>query len=231
MAPVDLPRALVILERAVTLARAAGQTVIEGWALMEICYGHLHGGAVDEAQRCTDELASFARRHNDEMFLAMAHTVSARVRLASGDLAGARGLFAEAAALARTRNAAWPRSIALCGLASVTLAAGDEVGARAIIEEAILFCRGVGIVSIDVLCGALARLLVQSGERDRALRVFGAVAAGAENETGYTANMTDPSGALRAATREARALLGDPPSVDPAMVDLDAVLQAVLTKR
>jgi predicted ATPase/class 3 adenylate cyclase len=231
LAPVDLPRALAILERAVLLARGAGQTVIESWALMEICYGHLHGGAVDEAQHRAGELAAIARRRNDEEFLAMALTISARVSLARGDLAGARSLFAEAAALARTRNAAWPRSIALCGLASVTLAAGDEEGARAIIEEAIRFCRGVGIVSIDALCGALAQLLVKAGERERALRVFSCAAAGAENETGYTANMTDPSGALRAATREARALLGDPPSVDPATVDLDAMLQAALANR
>jgi predicted ATPase len=225
---IDLPRALVILERAVRLARGAGQTAIEGWALMAICYGHLHGGAVDEAQRRADELANFARRRNDEEFLALALTVSARVKLAGGDLAGARSLFAEAAALARTRNSAWPRSIALCGLASVTLADGDDVGARAIIEEAILFCRGVGYVSIGVLCGALARLLVQANERDRALRVFSATAVGTENETGYTATMTDPSGALRAATRAARALLGKPPPLDPAAVDLDVVLQAAL---
>jgi hypothetical protein len=84
------------------------------------------------------------------------------------------------------------------------------------------------MVSIDVLCGALALLLVQTGARDRALRVFSATAAGAENETGYTANMTDPSGALRVATCEARTLLGDHPPVDPAVVDLDAVLQAAL---
>jgi hypothetical protein len=38
--------------------------------------------------------------------------------------------------------------------------------------------------------------------------------------------LTDPSGALRAATREARALLGHPHPRDPAVVDLDAVLQA-----
>jgi hypothetical protein len=86
-------------------------------------------------------------------------------------------------------------------------------------------------VGIDSLCGALALLLVKTGERDRALRVFGAVAAGAENETGYRALLTDPSGALRAATREARALLGDPPPGDTAVVDLEAVLQAALGTR
>ena len=108
------------------------------------------------------------------------------------------------------------------------LAAGDQEGASAILEEALHFCGGVGYVGIDTLCGALALLLVKAGERDRALRVFGAVAAGAENETGYTATLTDPSGALRNATREARALLGNPPHIHPAVVDLDAVLESAL---
>ena len=157
--------------------------------------------------------------------------MAARVKLARGDLADAHSLFAESVSLARSRNSAWPRSIALCGLASVALAAGDEADARAIIEEALFFCRGEGFVSIDALCGALARQLAKSGEKERALRVFAATGAGAENDTGYTATMSDPSGALRAATREARALLGNPLPVDPAAVDLDAVLQAALTNR
>ena len=118
-----------------------------------------------------------------------------------GDLAGARSLFAEAAALARARSAAWARAFALCGLASVTLAAGNEMDALATLEEAVRFCVGVGYVGIDSLCGALALLLVKTGERDRALRVFDAVTAGTENQAGFTATMTDPSGALRAATR------------------------------
>ena len=210
------------------LARGAGQTAVENWALMSICYGHLHGGAIDEAQRYADEFASIGRRRNDEEAVAYALAVDARVKLMRGDLAGARSLFADAAALACARSAAWARAIALCGLASVTLAAGDEVGARAALEEALLFCGGVGYVGIDSLCGATALLLVKTGERDRALSVFAAVATGAENETSFTATLTDPSGALRAATREARALLGDPRPRDPAVVDLDAVLEAAL---
>ena len=228
LGPSALPRALVILDRALMLARGAGQAFVEAWALMIICYAHLHGGAIDEAQRHADELASIGRRRNDEEAVAYALAVSARVKLVRGDLAGARTLFADSAALARVRSAAWPRSMALCGLASVTLATGDEVGARAILEEAILFCAGVGYVGIDSLCGALALLLVKSGERDRALRVFGVVAAGTENDTGYSASLTDPSGALRMATREARALLGDPPRGDRAALDLDAALQAAI---
>jgi predicted ATPase len=228
LGPTDRPRALALLDRALVLARSDGQTFVESWALMITCYSHLFHGAIDEAERQTDELRALARRAHDDDALAFALSLTARVKLIRGDLAGARGQFAESAAIARARSAAWPRSMALCGLASVTLATGDEAGARAILEEALHFCGGIGYVGIDSLCGALALLLVKTGERDRALRVFGAVAAGAENKTGYTASLTDPSGALRTATREARALLGDPPPADPALVDLDAVLQSAL---
>ena len=231
LGPSDPPRALAILDHALALARGADQTFIEGWALAMICYVHVHDGAIDEAQRHADELAGIGRRRNDDEVVAYALAVSARVRLVRGDLAGARSLFADAATLARARSAAWPRSMALCGLASVALAAGDEVGARAILEEALLFCGGVGYVGIDSLCGALALLLIKAGERERALRVFGGVGVGAEDESGYRASLTDPSGALRAATREARALLGDPVPGDAAVVDLDAVLQAAAGRR
>jgi len=227
----DRPRALAILDGALVLARSAGQTFIEGWALTMISHVHLYDGAIDEAQRRAEELAAIGRRGNNEEAVAYALAVGARVKLARGDLAGARSQFADSAALARARSAAWPRSMALCGLASVALAAGDEVGARAVLEEALHSCGGVGYVGIDSLCGAMALLLVKAGDRDRALRVFGAVAAGAENETGYRALLTDPSGALRTATREARALLGDPPPGDTAVVDLEAVLQAALGTR
>jgi hypothetical protein len=228
LAPGSLPDALVILERARMLAHDDGQTTVENWALMTITYGHLHAGAIDEAQRCADEFASMARRSGDEETLAYAQLISARVKLMQQDLAAARSLLADVAALARARSAAWARAMALCGLASATLAAGDDVGARAIVEEALFFCVGVGYVGTDSLCGAMGLFLAQTGERDRALRVFGAVAAGTENDTSFTATLTDPTGALRTATREARKLLGDPDPNDPAIVDLHAVLQAAL---
>jgi predicted ATPase len=228
LAPGSPPRAHVILDRALMLARDAGQTTIENWALMTICYGELHVGAVDEAADHADEFASIAKRSGDEETLAYAILVGARVRLVRGDLAGARNLFADATALARARSAAWGRAMALCGLASVTLAAGDDVAARAIVEESLLFCGGVGYVGTDSLCGALALFLIKAGEQDRALTVFDAVAAGTESDTSFTATLTDPSGALRTATGEARALLGHPYPRDPASVDLDTVLRAAL---
>jgi hypothetical protein len=54
------------------------------------------------------------------------------------------------------------------------------------------------------------------------------VGVGAENEISYAATLTDPSGALRSATGEARALLGDPRLRDSADVDFEAVLRAAL---
>ena len=224
----DGPGALAVLERSLALARREGQTFVEGWALAMICHVHLHSGALDEAERRADELAATGGHRVDEEAVAFALIVRARVQLARGDLPGARGLFAEAVGLSRARSASWPRSMALCGLASVVLASGDEADARAVIEEALHFCGGVGYVGIDTLCGSLALLLVKSGERPRALRVFDAVAPGAEDHKDYRATLTDPSGALRAATREARALLGNPPPCAADDFDLAAVLQAAV---
>ena len=228
LATFDRPRGIAMLERAVALGRETDQSFVETWALTMICFAHLFGGAIGEGERKIDELSDLARRRGDDEGLSYALGLSARARLLRGDLAGARRQFADSAAIARARSAAWPHSMALCGLASVTLAAGDEVGARALVEEALLFCSGVGLLGVDNLCGALALMLINVGERGRALRVLGAVAAGAEDASSFAASMIDPSGALRAATREARQRLGHPPPRDPAGVDLAAVLQDAL---
>ena len=71
-------------------------------------------------------------------------------------------------------------------------------------------------------------MLAREGERERALRVFAGVRPGAEDETGFNAYLTDPSGALRSATREARRILGNPPPVDPETLDLASVVQAAI---
>jgi tetratricopeptide (TPR) repeat protein len=228
LAASSLPRALDVLDRALVLARELGQTAIENWALMTICYRLLQNGAIDEAQRYADEFANIGPNRHDNEIVSYALAIGARVKLMRGDLVGARELFAEAASLARARSSAWSRLIALSGLASVTLAAGDDAGAEAILEEVLLFCVNTGYVSLDSPCGALALLLIKGGEQERALCVFEGVGVGAEDETSYAATLTDPSGALRTATRKARALLGNPPPRDPADVDLDAVLRAAL---
>ncbi|HMK12813.1 MAG TPA: hypothetical protein VK461_14575 [Acidimicrobiales bacterium] len=229
--PASLRRALAVLDRALTHARTAGQTVVESWALMTICFAHLYGRDIGEAERRADELAILGQSRRDEEATSYAHIVNARVVLARGDVAGARKRFADAVALASAHSVAWARAIALCGLASATLADGDELVARAIIEEALFFCVGTGYLGIDSLCGALALLLVKAGEKDRAVRVFDAVAAGTETASDMSATTTDPSGALRRATREARALLGDPLPPEPPISDFDSVLRAALGDR
>lgn len=231
LAPDNLARSLEVLDRALKLARATGRTSVENWILLAICDALLYGGEVVEAQRYADEFAKIARLRGDDETVAYATAVNARIRAMWGDLDAAQRGFAEAAARAAAPSAGWIRAAALCGLASVTVAAGDEVRARAILEEAIVFCVGVGFVRIDVLCGALALALVNAGETDRAMRVFEAVAVGAEGETDFRASAADPSGALRAATRRARKLLGDPPGLGATNVDFDRVLEAALGSR
>jgi predicted ATPase len=226
--PRNPARALTFLSRAVELAMEQGHTYTEGWARGMVIYMHFAAGRFDEAQRAADEAATIARRQRNDEGAAFALIGSAFVSAQRGDLAAARGLFADAVALARARDAAWPRCIALACLCSVTVAAGDLGDARALLEEAIHYFSGAGFISVDALYGTLALLLARDGERARALRVFSAVRAGVEAETGLHAHLTDPSGALRRATREARALLGDPPPVDPENVDFAAVLQAAL---
>jgi hypothetical protein len=224
----SLSRGLTILDRALMLAREAGQTAVENFALMTICFAQINAGVTDDAQERSDEFTLVAERRRDDEAMSYALVVAARVDLMRGEVGSARNLFAEAAALASAHSEAWALRIALCGLASATLASGDETGSQAILEEAIIVCLGGGYLGMDSLCGALALLLLKADERDRAARVFDAVAAGTEDATTFNATSTDPSGALRTATREARALLGDPAPRDPATVDLDDVLQAAL---
>ena len=118
--------------------------------------------------------------------------------------------------------------MALTGLSSVTVAAGDFADARALLEESLHYSCGTGLIPVDSVCGTLALMLAREGERERALRVFAAVRPGTEDETDMNACFTDPTGAMRNATREARKLLGNPPPVDPETVDLASVLQAAL---
>jgi hypothetical protein len=117
----------------------------------------------------------------------------------------------------------------------VTVAAGDLAHARPLLEEALYYSSGAGFVPsgaefvpVDAVCGTIALLLAQEGERERALSVFAAVRPGAENETGTNAFLSDPTGALRSSTREARRRLDDPVPVEPDTLDFASVIQAAL---
>ena len=224
----DPARGLPMLTRAVELASAEGHTYTEGWARAMVVYVHFAAGALDEAQRKADEAAAIAARQRNDEGVAYALLGSAMVNIQRGNLSAARAQFAEAVALARSRGATWPRCMALTSLCSATVAAGDHASARGLLEEALHYSIGAGFIAIDPMCGALALILAQEGERERALRVFAAVRGGAEDETRMNVYLADPTGALRNATREARSLLGNPPPVDPDTLDFDDVMQAAL---
>lgn len=227
----DPARAVVLLDRAVQLAHEAGHTYTEGWARAMVVYTQFMAGALDEAQRTADEAVQIARRQQNDEGAAFALIGIAFVDLQRGQLPAARDLFAEAAALASSRSAAWPQCIALTCLCSATVAAGDHEGARALLEESLHYSAGVGYIAVDPVCGTLALMLAQEGERERALSVFAAVRPGAEDATGINAHLTDPTGALRQATREARRVLGDPPAADAETLDFASVLKAALGDR
>jgi predicted ATPase len=224
--PRDPARGLALLARAVELASEAGHTYTEGWARGMMVYTHVMAGAVDEAQRVAEEAARISRLQRNDEGTAFALIGLAYVSFKRGHLAAARAQFADAAALARSRAAAWPYCVALTGLCSVTVAAGDLAHARPLLEEALFYSGGAGFVPVDAVCGTIALLLAQEGERVRALAVFAAVRPGAEDEAGSNAFLTDPSGALRSSTREARRLLGDPAAVDPETLDFASIMQA-----
>ena len=226
--PRDPARARTLLGRAVSLATELGDTYIEGWARLMMVYAHFISGALDEAERCADEAVRLAPRKHDDEAASYAIIGNAFVSSQRGQLSASRALYAEAFALARSRGAAWPRCIALSGLCSVTVAAGDYDEARGLLEESIHDSFDNGYIPVEPFCGTIALLLAREGERERALHVFTAVRPGAEDSTGVNARIADPTGALRAATREARRLLGDPPPVDPETVDFASVMQAVL---
>jgi len=221
-------RAIELLEKAVKLAGEAGHTYTEAWSRSMIIYTQFASGALDQAERSAEKALALARRQGSDEGASFALIGKAFVSAQRGDMGAAREQFAEAVALGRSRGAEWPRCIALSGLCSVTLAAGDVAGARALLEESLHFFSGAGFIAVDTICGALAGILVREGERERALRVFTVVNRGTEDATGINAYLTDPSGALRQATREARELLGDPPPVDPETLDMAAVVQAAL---
>ena len=228
LASVDSPRTQSVLERALALARESSLVAIEDWTLQTLCYAKVHDGDLEAAERYAHELAESASRGNDDMRLTYSLTMRARVQLAREDLDGARDLYFQAVQRTRAGGDAWPRFLALCGLASVLLEERDEIGARSIVAETLRFFRAVGYLGVDVLCGSQSLFLFRAGERDRALKVFTAVSPGAEDAAGYGPDVTDPTGSLREATRRARELLGNPPPVDPAFVDIEAALQAAV---
>jgi hypothetical protein len=80
-----------------------------------------------------------------------------------------------------------------------------------------------------LLFGALARLLVDAGERDRAVQVLSVGPASLDGVRPVVLRHVDPTGSLAGATQQALAELGGSPKhVSEGSVDLDAALRAAL---
>ena len=148
-----------------------------------------------------------------------------------GDLASARGHFAEAAALSREKSTFWARSDALTCLCSATMALGDVSASRQILQEALLFFVPLRLTDTALLFGALAKLLADAGERDRAGQVLSVVPASFDNLGPAALMRADPTGSLLRAAREALATLDvSSRNAAEAGADLDAALHAALER-
>ena len=224
--------ALPVLDRAIALAVEERQHMIESWARMIRVLHFLMRGDGAQAERAADDLIATSATHGEQEGIAFGMTSKGRLALMRGDLAAARTFFADATVYARARSGVYARADSLQCLASTALAQGDEAGARAIVEELVLFsATRNGVTSFEIAWGALAWFLAASGERERAARVLAVVPRGVEQAPPTVSMQRDPTGALTKATAEARALLGDPPPLDPEKVDVQAALRAALGPR
>jgi predicted ATPase len=219
-------RALSRLARAVDLAVETRQHRVESWARTMLFWFHVTAGDLDASARTAEELLASARARGEPEGEAFGRTSQGRLCIFRGDLAAARAHFAEAAALSREKSTFWSRSDALTCLCSATLALGDVSASRQILEEALLFFVPLRLVGTALLFGALAKLLADAGERDRAVQVLSVVPASFESVGNLM--LADPTGSLARATREALAALG-PSSVNAEeSADLEGALRAAL---
>jgi hypothetical protein len=228
----DPPRALPMLDRALALTIELQLHSMESWARSMRCLYFMMSGQLEFADQNAEELIATSARREEPNGVTFGMTMKARLQLLRGDLPAARESFANAAAYARTRRGSYGRNDALTGLASVALAQGDEPAARAVLEELVhLTAKRTGTTALELGWGALAYFLAKAGEKERALRTLEVIPRGVENVPATLEMVLDPTGALSRATRDARALLGDPEPLAPDQVDMDVALRAVLGPR
>jgi hypothetical protein len=229
LSSLDPPAALAAFDRALTLSVDGRLHPFETWARVSRCVHLMTSGQLELAKRAVDELATSSARHEEADGIAFAMTSKARLELLRGDLAAAREAFAKATAYARSSSSMYGRADALTGLASVALAQGDEVAAHTVIVELVrLRGRHDGAMGSELAWGALAYLLAQAGDLDRARRVLEVIPRGVENPPPAIELQFDPTGSLAKATSNARSLLGDPDPLAANDVDLEAALRAAL---
>src|SRR4029077_10742490 len=136
---------------------------------------HMVSGDLDACARAADALLAAALANGEPEGQAFARTSQGRLCLLRGDLAAARIHFAQAAALSREKAAYWARADALSCLCSTTMALGDVSASLQILEEALVFFVPLRFAGTEVLFGALAKLLADAGQRDRAVQVLSVV--------------------------------------------------------
>src|SRR5262249_53857545 len=168
-------------------------------------------GDLEACAAAADALVARARATGDSEGEAFARTSQGRLCLVRGDLAGARAHFAEAVALSRENSNSWSRADALTCLCSATMAMGDASASIQILEASLLFLVPLGMGGTMLLFGALAKLLADAGERERAIRILSVVPASLDRVTPLLLMRADPTGSLIGATRQALAELGVSP--------------------
>lgn len=225
-------RALPMLSRAVNLAVVTRQHWIESWARVVLVWFHATAGDLEACAQAADALVAYARTIGDPDGQAFGRTSQGRLCILRGDLTAARALFAESAALSREKSTFWSRADALTCLCSATMAQGDVSASRQILEEALVFFVPLHFeIDTALLFGALAKLLVDAGERDRARQVLSVVPATLESVGPMTLTRADPTGSLAHATQEALTALGiSSKNAAEVSADLEAALRAALER-
>lgn len=226
-------RAIPMLMRAIDLSVETRQHAIESWARNVVFWVHWSAGDLEASAQAADSLVASARTNGEPEGQSFGLTSQGRLCVLRGDLAAARSHFAEAAALSRERSSFWSHSDALTCLCSATMALGDTGASRQILEEALSFFVPLRLAGVTILFGALAKLLADAGERDRARQVLSAVSATFDGAESVTLSRADPTGSLARATREILSTLGvaSPGTAGDASADLDATLAIALGRR
>jgi hypothetical protein len=224
-------RALPALTRGIELAVETRQQTVESWARLIVCWFHMAAGDLDACAAAADTLIARARANGDPEGEAFGRTSQGRLSVMRGDVAAARGHFAEAVALSREKATSWARADALGCLCGVTMALGDASASLPILQEALLFMVPLGMAWTPLLFGALAKLLADAGERERAVRVLSAVPASLDTLSPAILMRADPTGSLVSATRQAfTALAVSPKHASEESADLEAALRAALER-
>ena len=99
---------------------------------------------------------------------------------------------------------------------------------RQILEETLLFLVPLRLAGTTVLFGALAKLLADAGEQDRAGQLRSVVPATFEDVGSVTLSRADPTGSLTRATREVLSRPDLSSDTVDANADLEGALRAAL---